>query len=170
MASVVVISNTIQEFLGERFYLCGNYFQHKGKRLHRAVWEYSNGEIPKGYHVHHKDADRTNNNLDNLELIKGTEHINMHARTEQRRENGKRAIRLAIEKAPEWHHSEDGKKWHSSHAKEYWNNAPENTYQCSYCGKEYQTKAVRHVGNHFCCNNCRAAYGRRKRKYENNKD
>ena len=30
---VEVLSDTIQVFNGERFYLCGNYFQHKGKRL-----------------------------------------------------------------------------------------------------------------------------------------
>ena len=31
------------------------------KRLHRCVWEYYNGEIPKGYHIHHKDNDKSNN-------------------------------------------------------------------------------------------------------------
>lgn len=170
MESVIVISGTVQEFLGERFYLCGNYFQHKGKRLHRVVWEHSNGAIPKGYHVHHKDADRTNNNLDNLELIDGKEHMNMHAKTNARRENGRKAIKHAIDKAPEWHHSEAGKEWHSKHAIEYWNKAPFNTYICTHCGREYQSRAVRYMGNHFCSNNCKAAYGRRKRKSENNKD
>ena len=32
-----VVSETIQELNGERFYLCGKYYQHNGKRLHRAV-------------------------------------------------------------------------------------------------------------------------------------
>ena len=34
-----VVSETIQELNGERFYLGGKYYQHNGKRLHRAVWE-----------------------------------------------------------------------------------------------------------------------------------
>lgn len=34
------ISSTAQRFNGVTYYLCGQYFQHRGKRLHRAVWEY----------------------------------------------------------------------------------------------------------------------------------
>ena len=71
---VTVISPTIQEFNGERFYLCGNYFQHKGKRLHVAVWKYHNGDIPKGYHIHHIDEDRTNNQIENLTQVEASWH------------------------------------------------------------------------------------------------
>lgn len=170
MANVTVISDTIQSFNGERFYLCGYYFQHNGKRLHRAVWEYFNGAIPKGFQIHHKDGNRSNNDITNLELIEAEKHIKHHAKEESRREHGRKVIKLAIEKAPEWHHSKEGKKWHSIHAKEYWDKAPLNTYVCSYCGKEYQTRAVRHEGNHFCCNNHKAAFRRERIRNENSKD
>ena len=43
---VHVVSATAQRFNGQTYYLCGDYFQRKGRRLHRAVWEYHNGEIP----------------------------------------------------------------------------------------------------------------------------
>ena len=66
---VKVISNTVQKFNGESYYLCGQYFQRKGKRLHRTVWEFHNGTIPKGYHVHHKDGNRSNNAIENLTLM-----------------------------------------------------------------------------------------------------
>lgn len=164
MASVIVISDTVQEFMGERYYLCGQYFQRKGVRLHRSVWEYHNGAIPEGYHIHHIDGDKANNGLENLALMPGLDHVNAHARSEERRENGRRAIKLAIAKAPEWHGSEAGKAWHSEHAKAYWANAPENEYVCTMCGKVYTTKAVRHTGNHFCHPNCRAMYARKKRE------
>ena len=45
---------------------------------HRWVWEMSHGLIPDGYDVHHKDGDRHNNDLDNLELLTKAEHIEHH--------------------------------------------------------------------------------------------
>ena len=71
---VTVIDATKQAFNGEVFYLCGGYFQHKGKRLHRAVWEYFHGPIPKGYHIHHMDGNRANNNIENL-ACSSTQHM-----------------------------------------------------------------------------------------------
>ncbi len=39
------------------------------KQMHVAVWEKANGPLPRGYGVHHKDLDRSNNALENLELL-----------------------------------------------------------------------------------------------------
>lgn len=160
---VIAVSKTIQEFMGERFYLCGKYFQHRGKRLHRAVWEAFNGKIPEGYHVHHLDENRSNNQIENLVLLPGIEHVRNHANEPQRKPAERRAIRKAILAAPEWHHSGQGKAWHSQHALHYWADAPENEYRCSMCGNVFSSRAVRRGGNHFCCANCRAKYGRKKR-------
>lgn len=161
--TVRVISDTIQEFCGTRYYLCGYYFQHNGKRLHRVVWEYFNGEIPEGYHVHHLDGDRSNNDIENLALLPGLDHITAHAREESRRENGRRAIRIAIEIAPEWHHSEEGKRWHSDHSLKMWEKYKKPHEEiCTGCGCTYLAYGIRHKGNHFCSNNCKARYYRRK--------
>ena len=35
------------------------------RRLHRAIWKSYNGEIPKGYHIHHKDHNKENNDNNN---------------------------------------------------------------------------------------------------------
>lgn len=75
------ISETAQKFDGVTYYLCGTYFQRKGHRLHRVVWEYHNGEIPDGYHIHHRDGDRSNNDISNLELLEGHEHLSGHMST-----------------------------------------------------------------------------------------
>ena len=158
---VQVISDTVQRFNGVSYYKCGFYFQKKGKRLHREVWEYHNGEIPKGYHIHHKDGDRSNNSIDNLALVLGKDHLSGHMSDELRKENARQVIKKAIAAAPEWHRSEEGRQWHSQHGKEAWENRTLNTYTCVQCGKTFQTKNV--YGNNvncFCSNNCKSAYRR----------
>ena len=152
-----IISETTQEFNGERYYRCGAYYQRKGKRLHRVVWEYHNGEIPKGYHIHHKDGDRNNNDISNLELKEAKEHLSEHM-TSEKKNIARDNIQKAISEAPKWHGSKEGKEWHSKHAKEYWENAKPMKYTCDYCGKEFETTNVYKKGNHFCSNNCKSAY------------
>lgn len=44
------------------------------RRIHRLVAEAFIGEIPKGYHVHHKDGNKQNNHVDNLEIIHPSQH------------------------------------------------------------------------------------------------
>lgn len=163
---VQVISKTVQKFNGETFYLCGNYYQRKGKRLHRAVWEYHNGAIPKGYHVHHKDEDRSNNDIENLALVQGAVHLSGHMQDEKRKASARESIKQAIKAAPKWHRSEEGKKWHSQHSKEVWKNKKPHTVTCDNCGKVFEQMAGTTKGNHYCSNNCKAA-ARRKSGVDN---
>lgn len=46
------------------------------KRVHRVVWEAFNGAIEGRLEINHKDLDRVNNSLDNLELITHRENVN----------------------------------------------------------------------------------------------
>lgn len=53
----------------------------KGRRAeHRWVWEQANGPIPQGYEIHHRNEDRTDNRLENLELVTLAEHRRRHHR------------------------------------------------------------------------------------------
>jgi hypothetical protein len=56
------------------------YYYNTQKRslLHRALWEESNGPIPIGYDIHHKNGIKTDNRLENLELISHQEHTSSH--------------------------------------------------------------------------------------------
>ena len=160
--TVQKISDTIQKFDGVSYYRCGPYFQRKGKRLHRMVWEANNGPIPEGYDVHHIDGDRANNDIDNLQLLLGTDHGRLHMNTPERKEQSKKAIVIAAEAAKEWHRTEKGYDFHSRHAREYWENAELRTYSCTCCGREFQTKRVYGPAeNTFCSNNCKSAWRRR---------
>lgn len=51
----------------------------KNTLLHRYVWEKYNGEIPEGYEVHHKDKNRRNYSIDNLEIKSVKDHHRKHA-------------------------------------------------------------------------------------------
>lgn len=47
--------------------------------LHVGIWEEANGLVPKGMEIHHKDRCKTNNNLENLEMLSRRDHNRVHA-------------------------------------------------------------------------------------------
>lgn len=54
---------------------------HKDKKshfhyLHRLVWEAFNGPIPEGYEVNHMNEDKSDNRIENLNLLTHKENIN----------------------------------------------------------------------------------------------
>lgn len=51
------------------------------KLLHRYIFEQAYGEIPTGYVIHHKDNDRLNNSLQNLQMMTIGEHTKLHRTT-----------------------------------------------------------------------------------------
>lgn len=165
---VHVVSATAQRFNGQTYYLCGDYFQRKGRRLHRAVWEYHNGEIPTGYHVHHVDGDKAHNDIENLTLLEGSEHLREHMNRPERKAQSAACIKVAREAACKWHGSADGLAYHSQLGKENWGKRELRTYECSFCGKKFQTKHIYAEGvNHFCHPNCKAKFRTRRLRSEN---
>ena len=61
-----------------RVILRGSRHRRRSCYIHRLVWEAFVGEIPKGYIVHHKDGNRQNNSLSNLQLVTTKEHHDIH--------------------------------------------------------------------------------------------
>lgn len=45
---------------------------------HRIVYNDICGNIPEGFHIHHKDEDKTNNNPSNLECLNKSDHAKLH--------------------------------------------------------------------------------------------
>lgn len=167
MQNAVAISSTAQEYKGVLYYKCGHYFQRKGVRLHRLVWEDAHGPVPAGHAVHHVDGNKANNALSNLALMKTDEHMKKHAhdpgRLEWQRMNAERIRPLA--KA--WHASEEGRAWHSMHAKEIASKTALRPCVCTQCGREFTTKYTFHgPHNRFCSGKCKAKHLRDQRKLE----
>ncbi len=46
---------------------------------HRHVWEQAHGPIPPGHHIHHRNHNRSDNRLSNLELRAGADHLSEHS-------------------------------------------------------------------------------------------
>lgn len=44
----------------------------------RHVWETANGPIPEGMGIHHKNEDKLDDRLENLELVSKAEHLAEH--------------------------------------------------------------------------------------------
>jgi len=48
--------------------------------MHRAIWEFYKGEIPEGFCIHHKDHNKSNNKISNLEALSKSDHAKLHAK------------------------------------------------------------------------------------------
>lgn len=65
-----------------KVYMNGKYpaiwLNGENVHLHRYVWEKHFGKIPDGFIVHHKDENKMNWSIGNLELVSRSEHIRKH--------------------------------------------------------------------------------------------
>lgn len=50
----------------------------KSSPVFHLVWKVFNGDVPKGYTIHHKDHIKLNDSLDNLQLMTKSEHMQHH--------------------------------------------------------------------------------------------
>jgi len=156
--------NRCQEFNGVRYYekRGQGYFQNKptSEYLHRAVWVYHNGEIPKGFEIHHKDHNKANNRIDNLEALTIEEHQTLHAETNAwvgSEENIKQLYSVR-DKAAEWHRSDEGREWHREHGKQTWQNREMHKLICAMCEEEFESPWPNKTK--FCHQNCKMNYSR----------
>lgn len=164
----IVISDRIQEFAGQRFYLCGRYFQRRGVRLHREVWSKANGPVPRGFAVHHADGNRSNNALANLTLMSKSAHQSLHSR-EKPPEDTKKWVRAMHEGARKWHKSPEGLAWHAQQGKIVSAamavlHRKTESKRCENCGQKYAVSEVMYARSKFCGLNCKMAALRRRRR------
>ena len=128
---------------------------------HRYVWQKNNGEIPKGYQIHHKDEDKSNNTIENLEMLTPKQHSEKHNSEERRGQNRKILNERARPKAIEWHKSEDGRKWHSEHAKKSLFSDEDRCLECPKCKKQFKTKFKIQK---YCSRKCKERFNNDKKK------
>lgn len=163
----------------------GYYRSGRWVLLHREVWRFYNGEIPEGYHIHHKDEDKSNNKLDNLELVTPKEHYEKHkdslvATTKlthaakkadgtslfvynnpaKLEKNRKLLSDLAIERM----NRPESREFFSKRMVEVHKTKAPVEYTCLFCGQSCTSLAMRKAL--FCNNNCGRKYHRRNKKLQ----
>lgn len=127
------------------------------ERLHCYVWRYYNGEIPKGYHIHHVSGDKEDNEVDNLQCIRKEMHSKYHGTknaVEHYEDVCRNLSENAAPRAAEWHKSEEGRAWHAQNLKKVIAAMKEKHFTCAYCGKDFFKKPL--GVNKYCSNNCKA--------------
>lgn len=67
-------------------------FGHGYVQHHRWLWEQTHGPIPKGYVIHHKDGNKMNDDLSNLEMMTSYAHKSLHAKKVPRSDTWRKAI------------------------------------------------------------------------------
>jgi hypothetical protein len=149
-----------QEHFGKKFY------QDKSKgywisttcpkvRAHVWVWRCLKFPIPKGCHIHHIDGNKSNNAIENLQIMDRTSHLKLHMMDEGRKQKAREMADKYRPLTKEWHASDEGKAWHSYHAiKNSFGKWEPQTYKCQSCGKDYET--TKRSRAYFCSNACRA--------------
>lgn len=128
-------------------------------RAHVWVWINNRGVIPKGFHIHHLDGNKSNNFIENLSCVCVKDHIAIHSSAE-RTDFLRKWVDLIRPLTKKWHRSEEGLEWHSKHGKECWDNKEVIQKSCDFCEKEFSTKTY---FQRFCSNACKSAHRRKER-------
>lgn len=143
----------------ENYYRCPTNLSYSNGLLHRVVWEDHFGSIPEGYHIHHKDANRRNNHIENLQCLEGRLHLSRSAKKSSwvGSQENLEALAAAREKGKQWHSTKEGLEWHRRHAKEINLGHIRVTFQrkCEQCGKEYQSQQKQ---GRFCSRKCKSNF------------
>lgn len=101
----MVVTHLNRRQVGEPYINTSGYIYIKVENLdtgrkynvpqHRFIWEEANGKkIPKGYVIHHKDGNKKNNTVGNLQLMTRAAHKKLH----KQYRNIKKARRLLARK------------------------------------------------------------------------
>lgn len=153
-----------QVFNGEYFSLDkkSGYWQNTRtrERMHRYVYKYYYGDIPFGFHIHHIDGDKSNNDISNLCLLTPEAHEKLHSemRTPEQRRKLKNNCDKIRHLTKAWHASNTGREWHKQHYEKMKSLLYTKTEKiCLNCGKSFFS--ISHAK--FCCNACKASYRRK---------
>lgn len=126
-------------------------------RAHVFVWKYHNGEVPKGFHVHHLNENKSDNRIENLQLMSKSEHISLHMSTDQKKSQSTEQANKVRHLTKEWHASAEGLEWHRIHGIKTWQERKSFSGTCKVCSKQFETKTFH---QNFCSNACKSMWRR----------
>lgn len=149
---------THQFHYGRKFYLVKSrgYWRSCNKPrvdAHIWVWEYHHGERPEGYHVHHVDGDKSNNDISNLALLEASEHTRLHMSTPERKKQSSEMANKFRHLTKAWHASKEGREWHRKNGILCWEERQSFKGTCQECATVFETKVYHQA---FCSNRCKS--------------
>lgn len=153
-----------QHHFGKKFYLdkkTGYWISTTIPKIRAHVWVWKNhhGEIPNAHHIHHKDHNKSNNSIDNLELILAHKHLSMHSNLQENIERSRQWAEKIRPLTKAWHSSDAGRQWHREHAKKQnFGHTNEYVLKCEQCVIEFKTYKL--SGTRFCSNKCKSKFRR----------
>lgn len=155
----IVCTDGTQTFRGQRYWPMppNGYFRRRGKFLHREVFRMNGQEIPKGWHIHHRDGNTADNAPENLEAVSPKTHAKVHWTTE-RAERSRQHLCSVRHKAAKWHSSPAGHALHSANGKKVMALRPLLDKTCEWCLNPFRSKVKR---ARFCHLNHKMLFYRR---------
>lgn len=144
------------------YYICSVKSTKNKNWLHQYIYEKEVGKIPDGYHIHHIDGNKDNNDIANLKLLTPSEHAKEHGEYKHSNpERYKKQCEHLDRIRPDHVWPKDPEKYeiHREALKRGMRNSEPVEKVCSHCGKKYVSKKF---GKHlFCSNKCKSAYRRK---------
>lgn len=127
----------IRKYFGKKFWKDRKGYWVNSMPIHaqRWVWINHHGAIPEGLDVHHKDGNKDNNEIENLELLNRSEHLKRHWQEgrfdlEQRRKQ--------LSEARQWLKTTEGRKNQSKDALKAWKKREPLIKVCLNCGQTFK--------------------------------
>jgi len=145
------VSKEVKVYFGKKFYLQSSGYWVNWMPIHaqRWVWICHNGMPPDGMDVHHKNGDKGNNEIENLELLNRSDHLKKHWE-EGRFDLEKRRLQLDKVRPIDWLKSDEGRRAISEKGRAVWKERKATAIACGYCGKQAFFKRWAR----FCCKSC----------------
>ena len=75
---IEILDETHAKFNGQIFAKTKKGHFYRAVSLHEAVWRFHFGDIPDGYVIHHRNGDKGDNRIENLQLMTAAEHRAWH--------------------------------------------------------------------------------------------
>jgi hypothetical protein len=148
-------------YFKKRFYKDKKGYWINSMPIHAQRWVWINhyGTIPDGMDIHHIDGDKSNNEIENLEMISRSEHLKKHWKEgrfdlEQRKEQ--------LKEARKWLQTPQGKSIQADNTKKSWNERKLNPYNKKCLGCENNFESYQKWAK-YCSAKCLQRY-RRKNK------